>query len=45
MINNLLRQSVLTVPVAVLALAVSSAWAAPVGPSDASFYNVPDGGL
>lgn len=41
MIHHLLRKTALTVPVAALALAVSSAWAAPVGPSDASFYNVP----
>jgi len=41
MTPHLLRKSALTVPVAALALAVSSAWAAPVGPSDASFYNVP----
>ena len=41
MINTFIRKSVLTVPMAAIALAVSSAYAATPGPSDASFYNVP----
>jgi dienelactone hydrolase len=36
-----LRKTALCVPMAAIALAVSSAYAAPVGPSDSSFYNVP----
>lgn len=38
---NTFRKSVLTVPLAAIAMVVSSAYAAPVGPSDSSFYNVP----
>lgn len=40
--NHILRKSALCVPLAAIALAVSSAYAAPVvGPSDASFYTNP----
>ncbi|MGC4062300.1 MAG: lipase family protein [Aquabacterium sp.] len=41
MIKTFTRKSVLTVPLAALTLAVSSAYAATPGPSDASFYNPP----
>jgi hypothetical protein len=39
--TTLLRKAALTVPLAAIALAVSSAYAASVGPSDATFYTKP----
>lgn len=41
MLRSTLRQTALALPLTALALAASTASAATVGPSDASFYNVP----